>query len=116
MAYDGSCHCGAVTFSVDGKAPAQAMVCNCSMCRRTGVMLTFAPRSTLTLHSGENALRGYTFHTRKITHQFCETCGIEPFAYATAPDGTPAVAINLRCVPSIDLDALEIQRFDGASR
>ncbi|MBR0648836.1 GFA family protein [Roseomonas terrae] len=115
MAYEGSCHCGAVTFSVEGDAPAKAMVCNCSMCRRTGVMLAFGPRSSMTIR-GKDALREYHFHTHKIAHQFCTTCGIEPFAVGTAPDGTRTVAINLRCVPAIDLDALEIQHFDGASR
>jgi hypothetical protein len=30
------------------------------------------------------------------------------------PDGTRMVAVNLRCVPDIDLDTLEIQKFDGA--
>jgi hypothetical protein len=114
MAYDGSCHCGAITFSVAGDAPAKALSCNCSICRRTGALLAFAPRSSLTLHSGEDALRGYLFNKHRIAHQFCTICGIETFAYADAPDGTPGVAINLRCVPAIDLDALEIQRFDGA--
>ncbi|NMJ43737.1 GFA family protein [Roseomonas sp. JC162] len=115
MAYDGSCHCGAVTFSVEGDAPTQALSCNCSICRRKGMLLAFAPRSSLTLR-GEESLASYLFNTHRIEHRFCTTCGVEPFALATAPDGTPSVAINLRCVPAIDLEALEIQRFDGASR
>jgi hypothetical protein len=32
-----------------------------------------------------------------------------------APDGNRMVAVNLRCVPDIDLDQLEIQAFDGAN-
>ena len=43
-------------------------------------------------------------------------CGTQPFAYGTAPDGTETCAINLRCVPVVDPDSLDIQRFDGASR
>ncbi len=70
----------------------------------------------MTLHSGEDALRTYLFNTRKIRHQFCTTCGAQPFAFGTAPDGTETCAINLRCVPAVDLDALELQRFDGAGR
>ncbi|MGG2475837.1 GFA family protein, partial [Rhizobium sp. BR5] len=27
-------------------------------------------------------------------HLFCSTCGIESFAYADGPDGTPMVAVN----------------------
>ncbi len=115
MAYDGSCHCGAVSFTVEGDAPNQALSCNCSICRRKGMLLAFAPRTSLTLR-GQDALKGYLFNTHKIEHQFCTTCGVETFAFAAAPDGTPSVAINLRCVPVVDIDALEIQRYDGASR
>ncbi|CAH0248923.1 GFA family protein [Roseomonas sp. CECT 9278] len=116
MAYDGNCHRGAVAFSVDGDAPGQALSCNCSICRRTGALLGFVPRSSLAIRSGEASLQGQSFNTHKIAHWFCATCGIETFANADAPDGTPSAAINLRCVPAIGLDALEIQRDDGASR
>jgi hypothetical protein len=30
------------------------------------------------------------------------------------PDGTPTRAINLRCIPGIDLDGLKIRKWDGA--
>jgi hypothetical protein len=116
MPYDGSCHCGAVTFSVATEAPGTAISCNCSLCRRKGLLLTFVPRSAMTLHSGADALRTYLFNTHRIRHQFCGTCGTQPFAYGTAPDGTETCAINLRCVPVVDPDSLDIQRFDGASR
>lgn len=115
MAYDGSCHCGAVTFSVAADAPTQALSCNCSICRRKGLLLAFVPRSALTVR-GEDALRAYLFNTHKIQHQFCATCGTETFAFAPTPDGGEGCAINLRCVPAVDLKGLEIQEYDGASR
>ena len=36
----GSCHCGAVQFTVDGE-PDQALECNCSHCARKGFLLWF---------------------------------------------------------------------------
>ncbi len=36
MQLEGSCHCGAVTFSVPSKAPVPYMRCYCSICRKTG--------------------------------------------------------------------------------
>jgi hypothetical protein len=50
-----------------------------------------------------------------IEHQFCTVCGTQAFALGAQPDGTPSRAINLRCVPQADLDALELVRYDGAS-
>ena len=114
MPFEGSCHCGAVAFSVDADPPTSAVSCNCSHCRRKGFLLAFFPRETFTLKSGADKLRQYTFHTHKIEHQFCTTCGAAPFAYGTNPDGSAVASINLRCVPSVDLDGLNVKQFDGA--
>lgn len=114
MAYEGSCHCGAVTFSVDGDPPAEAVSCNCSHCRRKGFLLTFVSANRFTLTGGENRLTDYHFYKHAITHQFCNNCGTQPFAFGESPDG-PMRAVNLRCVPAIDLDALAIKKVDGAS-
>ncbi|EQB10134.1 aldehyde-activating protein [Sphingobium quisquiliarum P25] len=114
MSYAGSCHCGAVTFTVTGDAPDEAMSCNCSHCRRKGFLLTFVPADQFTLESGGDGLTSYQFYKHKITHQFCATCGAQAFALAESPNG-PMRAINLRCVPDIDIDALRINRVDGAS-
>ena len=35
MKLEGSCHCGAVSFSVNSKAPYPYMRCYCSICRKT---------------------------------------------------------------------------------
>lgn len=113
--YDGSCHCGAVTFEVDGDAPGEAMSCNCSHCRRKGFLLSFVPVETFRLTGGESVLTTYTFNKHAIEHRFCATCGCQPFGAGPGPDGEGMAAVNLRCVPSIDLDALDIKKVDGAS-
>lgn len=76
MSYRGSCHCGAVTFAVEGDNPGEAMSCNCSHCRRKGFLLTFVPAGQFTLDSGADALATYTFNTHKLEHSFCKTCGV----------------------------------------
>ncbi|HUD90933.1 GFA family protein [Sphingobium sp.] len=114
MAYRGSCHCGAVTFSVAADAPTEAMTCNCSHCSRKGFVLTFVPVDQSTLESGADQLTDYLFYKHNITHQFCKTCGTESFAKGKSPQGEMR-AINLRCVPSVDIDALTITKVDGAS-
>lgn len=115
MSYTGSCHCGAVAFTVAADAPGEAMACNCSICRRKGFLLTFVPADQFTLDSGADKLIDYHFHKHVITHQFCRICGTQAFAKGKGPDGSAMQAINLRCVPEVDLDALSIRQFDGAS-
>src|SRR3546814_8812742 len=81
-----------------------------------GLLLGFFPKDSFTLLTGEDALRSYTFNTHKIDYQFCQTCGTQPFAYGVGPDGSEIRAINLRCVPSLELANLAIQAVDGASQ
>ena len=114
MSYSGSCHCGAVTFTVAADAPSEAMTCNCSHCSRKGFVLTFVPADQFTLDSGAEQIADYEFYKHNITHQFCRTCGTQAFALGKSPQGTMR-AINLRCVPSVNMDALTITKVDGAS-
>lgn len=115
MAFEGSCHCGKVAYTVDADPPQQAMACNCSHCRRKGFLLAFFPAAQFTLERGEDDLKSYLFYKHNIEHRFCTTCGTQPFAIGKMPDGSAMAAVNLRCVPGIDVDALEIQAVDGAS-
>ncbi|MBA3676162.1 MAG: GFA family protein [Sphingosinicella sp.] len=109
------CHCGAVSLTVHAELPTEAMSCNCSHCRRKGLLLAFYPREQVTLDKGEEALAGYDFNKREIHHRFCSTCGCQPFAEGKMPDGSPTRAINLRCAPDVDLDTIKLNKFDGAS-
>lgn len=114
MPIRGSCHCGKVAYRLDAE-PAEAMECNCSICRRKGYLLTFAAPDRFTLETPRDALTVYTFGAHNIRHQFCKTCGCAPFGEGTGPDGQPMVAINLRCAEGVDLAAIRIDPFDGAS-
>jgi hypothetical protein len=115
MAFEGSCHCGAVTFRVNADPPNQAMSCNCSHCRRKGFLLAFVPADAFSLTAGEAMLTDYLFNKHAIRHRFCATCGCQTHGDGTGPGGARMAAVNLRCVPSIDLESLDIERVDGAS-
>ena len=109
--YTGSCHCGAVTFEVDGTID-QLLSCNCSICHRKGSLLWFVPRTALRV-KGEEHLATYTFNKHFIHHRFCKTCGMHPFG--EAKDGTGA-GINARCLDIDDLSVFPTVHFDGKSR
>ncbi|HKP34463.1 MAG TPA: GFA family protein [Sphingomicrobium sp.] len=115
MAYEARCHCGAVTVGVAGDLPDKAVVCNCSHCRAKGLVLAAVPGPSVTITSGEDSLETYQFNRHVIDHRFCTQCGTQPFAQGKGPDGSPMAMINLRCVPEVDLEAIEKVPFDGAS-
>lgn len=112
--YRGSCHCGRVRYDVTADLT-QVMECNCSHCQRKGFILAFVPPSQFTLKAGEQEMTEYQFNKKIIHHLFCRVCGVEPFARGKMPDGSPAVAINVRCLEGIDPDALKPMPFDGRS-
>ncbi|WP_106640416.1 GFA family protein [Allosphingosinicella vermicomposti] len=112
MAITGSCHCGAVAYTLD-EDPVDAISCNCSICRRKGYVLAFATPDKFRLETSREAISVYTFKNHIIRHQFCKICGCAPFGEGKGPQG-PMVAINLRCA-DIDLDKVTITPVDGAS-
>ena len=115
MTYQGSCHCGAVAFQVEGELTG-AMACNCSMCSRKGSLLWFVPRDAMTLLTPDDAAGRYTFNKHVIQHVFCPACGIHPYGEGKAPNGDAMAAVNIRCIEGIDLAAVPVHHFDGRSK
>lgn len=115
MVHAGSCHCGKIAFDVEADIT-DVLECNCSMCRRRGSLLAFVPRDALTLNTPESDVHTYTFNKHAIQHHFCATCGIAPYGEGVDPrSGVKTAAINVRCLPDVDLDALNTKKVDGAS-
>lgn len=115
MHYKGSCHCGRISFQVDGEL-SQVIECNCSHCSRKGYLLWFVPRDKLRLASPETSLATYTFNKHVINHHFCPNCGCAPFGFGIGPTGAPTAAVNARCLEGVDLSAVKRMPFDGRSR
>lgn len=110
--HEGGCHCGAVRFRV-AVEHYQALDCNCSMCRRKGILHLIVPRERFTLLQGEAQLTTYRFNTGVARHLFCRTCGIHPFYVPRShPDG---VDVNVRCLDGDALARFRIAPFDGAN-
>lgn len=110
--YSGSCHCGKVRYEVDADL-STVMQCNCSICSRTGALMTFVPAQQFKLASGEDHLSDYQFNKHIVHHLFCKTCGVRSFARGTDSKGNQMVMINVRCLPDVDPTTLTIKQVDG---
>ncbi len=64
--YTGGCHCGAVRFEVTGSLD-RVISCNCSICEKRGLLLTFAAPDQFKLLSGGDTLADYQFNKRSST-------------------------------------------------
>ncbi len=112
--HQGGCHCGAVRYEVKTGLE-QTITCNCSICQKTGAVLAFVPAADFTLISGEDHLTDYQFNKKIIHHLFCKVCGIRSFGRGKNPDGSDAVAINVRCLDDVDVASLTPYAYDGKS-
>lgn len=108
--YTGGCHCGRVRFEVSGQID-RVLDCNCSICRKKGFLHWIVEPEQFRLLSAPDALSLYEFHTKTAKHYFCSTCGISSYYIPRShPD---MIDVNLRCVDGVNLEELEIERFNG---
>jgi len=111
MIHKGSCHCGAIEFTV--KAPDSLTVsrCNCSICSMTGFVRLIVKKAYFTLLRGEDNLTCYRFNTGVAQHLFCKSCGVKSFYIPRShPDG---VSVNINCLDHSTIENITFQDFDG---
>jgi hypothetical protein len=114
--HEGGCHCGAVRYSVEIDPTATAIVCNCSMCGRSGTMLQFVGADKFKLEKGADNLTSYKFNKHVIDHLFCKTCGIKSFARGKDAKGNETAAINVRCLDGVNAFDVPTKQYDGKAK
>lgn len=111
---EGRCHCGALHFRFDG-TPEGATACNCTVCRRYGVLWAYDHEDEGIHVRGES--RAYV-RGPHIEFHFCPTCGNVGWWRARQVDelGRRRIAVNLRLCEPGDVAAIPIDHFDGLDR
>jgi hypothetical protein len=111
--YQGSCHCGVVSFSFEQDQIEKGLRCNCSFCKRKGSVMSLFTLSAdaLNIDTDSGSLGLYQFGDKIAKHYFCKTCGIHPFLETFRMPGH--FRVNLGCVDGVDTDKVEIDLFDG---
>jgi hypothetical protein len=114
---EGACHCGAVRWSFDVPADS-ATTCNCSLCRRYGVLWAYDLQGDRTIVSGPT--RTYvrsagTHYEPSVAFHFCADCGCVTHYRALKPDaeGRVRTAVNLRMAEPDVVAALPVARWEG---
>ena len=113
---EGTCHCGASSWRLDGPLDGKATACNCDVCRRYGALWFFGWQGE-DLHV-EGPTRAYTrrdIDDPGIDFTFCPTCGNLLAWLGRDPheDGRRRGAVNLRLAPLAAVADLPMRHFDG---
>ena len=74
------------------------------------------PRQLAVVRPARGVPATYHFNKAHIDHHHCRECGVAPYSEALDPrTGTPMVAVNVRCVPQVDLAGLSVTSYNGAA-
>lgn len=111
----GTCHCGETGWTFDGMPPS-VTACNCTLCRRYGVLWIYDFEDQKIKVSGPTRV-----YVRKdnpepaLEVHFCGNCGcVVAWKAVGDPPGTPRrVAVNLRLSEPGPVQDLPIDHFDG---
>jgi hypothetical protein len=100
--HQGSCHCGAVRFTVELDDTRPTSRCNCSICAKQRFWKAVVPGSAFRLLSGTDALTEYRFGRDAIHHFFCKTCGMKPFGRGEMESmGGVFYGVNVACLDDL---------------
>lgn len=107
----GSCHCGSVAWQFDN-VPEGATACNCTVCRRYGVLWIYDYEG-----EGVRVAGSTTAYVRggSIEFHFCGKCGCVTHwrAQGADRDGRRRMAVNVRLAEPDAVAGIPIDHFDG---
>ena len=106
----GSCHCGAVQWRCQA-IPDSAEACNCTICRRYGVLWAYGFEGEGISVSG--ATQSYI--PRRTEFHFCFACGCVAYwrEREPGPKGRRRIAVNLRLAEPEAVAQIPIHRVVG---
>ncbi len=119
--YSGSCHCGAVRFSVRARIT-HLRECDCSICAMRATLNVRVANDALELQTSLAELTTYRWGSYTAIDYFCGTCGVLTFRRPGAPTAAEHAAgirpfdgwaVNARCLIGLDLSAFPRKFIHG---
>jgi len=108
-----SCHCGAVKVEVP-RGPETLTNCNCSMCRRYGVLWAYYKDAEVKLAAAPDTIDRYAWGKKSQDFIRCKTCGcVMQWKKKTIGPET-RTGVNARNFDPEALGAVKILLLDGA--
>jgi len=109
-----SCHCGAVRIEF-ADLPKSLTECNCSICRRLGVLWAYYTRQQVEIICSADAISAYMWGDKCLEFYRCNTCGCVTHYESVEKNSDSRIAINARIMQPEEIESISIRKFDGAS-
>ena len=108
-----SCHCGLISLEIE-TAPSEVTDCNCSICRRYGVLWAYYSPKQVRIGSGGTGTQTYMWDDRSIAFHRCSQCGCVTHWAAVDPS-RDRMGVNARLLPPDVLAGARVRHLDGAN-
>jgi len=108
---EAKCHCGAVRLELP-EAPQAVFECNCSICRKLGVLWAYYQMPDIRIHAAPEATFTYVWNERVLAFYHCRTCGCTTHWAAVEP-GHPRMGMNARLIEGLSKKTTPVHHFDG---
>ena len=110
---ESSCHCGAVKLEI-GAAPETVTDCNCSICRRYGVLWAYYSPTQVRLAGKHRATEIYMWDDKSLEFHRCRVCGCVTH-WAPVDKTVDRMGVNARLMAPEVLAHARVRRLDGAN-
>lgn len=111
----GTCHCGRARWTLQGD-PGSVTACNCTLCRRYGVLWAYDYEGErIALHGATASYVRTDVSDPALEIVFCPTCaGVLAWrGLRLKADGRRRIAVNVRLAPPEEVADLPVDHFDG---
>ena len=106
-----SCHCGSIRIEVEAP-PTYLNQCNCSICRRYGVLWGYYRPDQVRLSCEPDATEAYRCNERTLEFHRCRACGCVTH-WQAIDDNASEMAINGRLLDPADIADVPVRQSDG---
>jgi len=107
-----SCHCGKLQLEIESP-PTTVTDCNCSVCRRYGVLWAYYSPHQVRIVSGSTDTDVYVWGDRNIGFHRCKVCGCVTH-WASLDPSRDRMGINARLMEPAVLAGVRVRQLDGA--
>ena len=109
---ESSCHCGAVRLEI-ATPPQTVTDCNCSICRRYGVLWAYYSPNDVRIAPPSGATAIYMWDDKSIEFHHCKTCGCVTH-WAPVDKARDRMGVNARLLAPEILAVTQVRHLDGA--
>jgi hypothetical protein len=110
-----TCHCGSVEIELDlPEGLVDVRRCDCSICRRRGVVMASVSLLDLNIRKGREELSLYQFNTQTAKHYFCKICGV--YTHHQQRSNPKQYGFNVACLNGVNPLKIEgVPTHDGVN-